>query len=158
MSGPMSGAHVGAHVGPDVALLACCCAPVLLMARLGSWTHGALGLMADPWRTWTHGALGLMDSWRTWAHGGLMARLGSWSSMVVDALDRCAWCGLLRAADAGRLSCVFFLFCSEVLKAIPSGGWSHTPSAFTWGGLRTYVRGLGPEAAKSMVALAQRQV
>jgi hypothetical protein len=28
--------------------------------------------------------------------------------------------------------------CSEVLKAIPSGEWSHIPSAFTWGGLRTW--------------------
>jgi hypothetical protein len=45
-----------------------------------------------------------------------------------------------------------FVVCSYLLRGAeghpPPGGWSHTPSAFTWGGLRTQCPGFRPRGSQ----------
>ena len=133
----------------------------------GSW-RGSRTIMAwikddhgvDQGRSWRHG---LMASWRY----GLMAC----EETVHDRLDDRLCATIHRKKSVARVcaaihrkkkvshACVqrFIekrwksvarVLCSEVLKAIPSGEWSHTPSAFTWGGLRTYCPGFRPRGSQ----------
>ena len=103
-----------------------------MLGDFGAMGHVVMASWHGSSRSWHHGVGGKEDSCHHGVDDGLMA---SCRHGVDDGLMASWRHGV--DADGFRPPLLFEFFRSEVLKAIPSGEWSHTPSVFTWGGLRT---------------------